>query len=86
LAFSLSLFLVVPFFMIWGIEIKILENRYFSESSVRDLDHRLRQNFNIALYLTKLNTSKQHLIKFIFNESFAGIYHRSQKRNLANDF
>jgi hypothetical protein len=72
--------------MIWGIEIKILENRYFSESSVRDLDHRLRQNFNIALYLTKLNTSKQHLIKFIFNESFAGIYHRSQKRNLANDF
>jgi hypothetical protein len=54
---------------------KILEHRYFSESSVRDLDHRLRQNFNIALDLTKLNTSKQHLIKFIFNESSAGIYY-----------
>jgi hypothetical protein len=52
---------------------KILEHRYFSESSVHDLDHRLRQNFNIALELTKLNTSKQHLIKFILNESSAGI-------------
>jgi hypothetical protein len=61
--------------MIWETEIKILENRYFSESSVRDLDHRLRQNFNIALDLTKLNTSKQHLINFIFNESSARIYY-----------
>jgi hypothetical protein len=32
---------------------KILEHRYFSESSVRDLDHRLRQNFNIALRCDK---------------------------------
>jgi hypothetical protein len=36
--------------------------------------------------LTKLNTSKQHLIKFIFNESSVGIYYCSQRRNLANDF
>jgi hypothetical protein len=51
----------------------MLEHRYFSESSVPDLDHRLRQKFNIALDLTKLNTSKQHLIKFIFNESLGYI-------------
>jgi hypothetical protein len=54
---------------------KILEHRYFSESSLRNLGHRLRQNFNIALELTKLNTSKQHLINFIFNESSARIYY-----------
>jgi hypothetical protein len=65
---------------------KILEHRYFSESSVRDLDHKLRQNFNIAPDLTKLNTSKQHWIKFIFNKSPAGINYWSQRRNLANDF
>jgi hypothetical protein len=60
--------------MIWETDIKNLEHRYFNESSVRDLDHRLRQNFNIDLDLTKLNTSKQHLIKFIFNRSSVGIY------------
>jgi hypothetical protein len=32
-------------------------------------------NFNIALDLTKLNTSKQHLIRFIFIERFARIYY-----------
>jgi hypothetical protein len=76
LAFSLFFFFTVSFFHDMGDrDQKILEHRYFSESSVRDLDHRLRLNFNIALDLTKLNTSKQHLIKFICIESSAGIYY-----------